>query len=107
MPGTLTSTPGYGTGVTSVDPGSIAAGQRNYVTATIPGISIGDMLRLEAPTTLNAGIVYEGFRISANGQIQIVMHNITASPIDDTARDWTYYFIDVTPVTEILGQDPR
>jgi hypothetical protein len=35
------------------------------------------------------------------------MHNITAAPIDDTARDWTYYLVDVTPSTEVLGQDPR
>ena len=80
----------------SVDPGSIAANTRGTVTATITGLAATDFIALMPPAALDAGLLFVGAYISAADTVTIMLYNATGSPIDDSARDWEYLWMDFT-----------
>lgn len=105
MAATLVSAVGFQAGTVSIDPGPILGGARGTGVGTIAGLAVGDLLQLEAPSTLNNSLIFEGFVITAN-TVTVFLKNPTGTTIDDAARTWTFVWVDRTPSTEILGHDP-
>lgn len=82
-------------GTISVNPASISDQVRGSVDVTITGIAAGDLLVLEPPTTLAAGLAYAGFRITAD-TVTIFLYNSSGASINDGALDWRYTWWDRT-----------
>ena len=80
---------------TSSDPASIAANVRGTCTLTITGVAPGDLVILEPPAALNAGLVYAGHVVTAD-TVTIQLGNIAVGAVDDTARVWGYVWYDRT-----------
>jgi len=82
------------TGTAAVDPASIAAGAIGSITITATGILVTDLVQIEAPATLAAGLVVQGFQVTAD-TITVKLQNVSASPIDDTSKTWTWKAVRV------------
>lgn len=83
------------TGTQAVDPASITGGAIGTITITATGILATDLVAIEAPATLSAGLVVQGFQVTAD-TITVKLMNTTASPIDDTSKTWTWKALRVT-----------
>ncbi len=95
-PGSPPSTiQGIQTGTVSLDPGSIGAQTRGSVTFNLPGAAPGDIVILQPPTGLNAGLAYAGARVTAANTVSVFIANITGVSIDDGAQTWEYLWFDV------------
>lgn len=77
------------TGTQAVDPASIAGGAIGTVTITATGILATDLVTIEPPATLSAGLVPQGIQVTAD-TITVKIMNTTAAPIDDTSKTWTW-----------------
>jgi hypothetical protein len=85
------------TGTQAIDPASISAGAIGSITITATGVLATDLVQIEAPATLSAGLVVQGFAVTAD-TITVKLMNTTASPIDDTSKTWTWKAVRiVTP----------
>ncbi len=82
------------TGTQSVDPANILANAVGAITITATGVLATDLVQIEAPATLNAGLVVQGFQVTAD-TITVQLKNATAGAIDDTAKTWTWKAIRV------------
>ena len=82
------------TGTQAVDPASITGGAIGTITITATGILATDLVQIEAPATLSAGLVVQGFQVT-DGTITVKLMNTTASPIDDTSKTWTWKAVRV------------
>ncbi len=80
----------YQSGTVSIDPGSISANTRASISVAIDNAAPGDFIIFLPPTTLNNGLVYAGATVATSGTVSLFLGNITGSPIDDSARDWSY-----------------
>lgn len=76
--------------IATLDFASVSAAGTGTLTVTCPGASIGDIVAIGLPATVNAGIVFDA-RVSAADTITIRASNITASPIDPASA--TYEFV--------------
>ena len=83
-------------GTASVDPASIAATTRGSVTFTLTGAKTTDIIIVNPPSDLNDDLIYCGAAISAANTVSIYLYNPTASAINDTARTFSYVWIDMT-----------
>lgn len=86
---------GFLTGTVSLDPGSIGAQTRGSVTFTLSGAAPGDIVILQPPTGLNAGLIYAGARVTTANTVTVFIGNLTGGSIDDGAQTWEYIWIDV------------
>ena len=82
------------TGTQSVDPANITAGAIGTITITATGVLATDLVAVEAPATLAAGLVVQGIQVTAN-TITVKLMNTTAGAIDDTAKTWTWKAVRV------------
>jgi sarcosine oxidase gamma subunit len=86
----------YGTdfGTASVNPASIPATSRVATTFTITGAKVGDVLVVNPPADLNDDLLFVGAAITADNTATVYLYNPTADEIDDSARTYTYLWID-------------
>lgn len=92
--GTTIKALNVGTG--SVNPASIAANTRGTATLSIVGVAAGDIVTLQPPSGLNAGLLYCGCYVSGADTVTIQLYNATGGAIDDGALTWTYLWLDAT-----------
>lgn len=83
-------------GTVAADPGSIAAQTRGSVDVTITGVATGDIVLMNPPNGLNAGLVYGGCRVTAANTVRLYLANLTAVAIDDGSNTYDYLWIDFT-----------
>ena len=79
----------------SVDPGSISATSTGAVTITVTGAAAGDIVVFQPPA-LNDDLVFSGANVTAANTVTLYIYNPTGDAIDDTAKTWTYLWIDAT-----------
>ena len=79
-------------GTVTIDPPSLTTGTKNSVSVTIAGVKVTDIVILEPPSTLEAGLVYQGCR-AKNGGADVDIANPTAGTIDGASKTWTYKII--------------
>lgn len=84
------------TGTLNINPASIAAQTRGSVDVTLTGAAVGDIVVLQPPDALNAGLVFGGCLVSAANTLRVFLANLTGSAINDGANDWTYFWMDIT-----------
>lgn len=83
-------------GTVAADPGNIAAQTRGSVDVTIAGVAPGDLVLMNPPDGLNAGLAYAGCRVNAANTVRIYLANITGAGIDDGSQTWAYVWFDLT-----------
>lgn len=83
-------------GTVAIDPPSIASATRGTATAAIAGVAPGDLVLLEPPATLEAGLLYVGHTVTAAGTVTVMLYNPTAAAVDGASRTWRYLWIDLT-----------
>jgi hypothetical protein len=82
------------TGTQAIDAPSIGAGAIGTITITATGVLATDLVQIESPATLAAGLVVQGFQVTLN-TITVKIMNTTAAPIDDTSKTWTWKAIGI------------
>jgi sarcosine oxidase gamma subunit len=83
-------------GTASVDPASIPTVSRGSVTFTLTGAKTTDIIIVNPPADLNDDLIFCGAAISAADTVSIYLYNPTGSAINDTARTFSYVWIDMT-----------
>lgn len=86
----------FQTGDVSINPGSIAAQSRGYVDVTLAGLAVDDIVVLQPPIALNAGLVYAGCRPYSSNTLRVYLGNLTGAAIDDDPQNWIYAWLDLT-----------
>ena len=76
-------------GTVSVDPPSIAATTSATFTVTLTAAST-DKIILISPSTIEAGLIFQGANITATDTVTIRMYDYTTGPIDGVASTWAY-----------------
>ena len=66
----------------TVDLASIAAAASEVVTATVPGVVVGDVVVANPRSGINAGLVIGQARVSAANTVVFTVSNITAGALD-------------------------
>ena len=84
----------FGTG--TIDPASINATTRGSATFTLTGAKTTDMIIVNPPADLNDDLIFCGAAITAADTVSIYLYNPTGSAINDTARTFSYVWIDMT-----------
>jgi hypothetical protein len=84
----------YGTG--TIDPASINATTRGSATFTLTGAATTDIIIVNPPADLNDDLIFCGAAITAADTVTIYLYNPTGSAINDTARTFSYVWIDTT-----------
>jgi hypothetical protein len=83
-------------GTTSLNPGSIGATTRGSVTFTLTGAKTTDVIIMNPPADLNDDLLFVGATVSAADTVTVYLYNPTAGSIDDSARTWSYLWLDTT-----------
>lgn len=91
---------GIEAGVVVIDLPSIAAGASGVGTGTIQGIRVGDVVQVQPPDTINAGLVFQGSAVTADNTVTVRVRNESAAAIDEPARNYPYIWMDLTPTGE-------
>jgi len=73
----------------TLDPASIAANSEGTETVTIPGLTSGDLVLVQPPSDLDAGLVFKGATVTDDDELSITLANVTASPVDGASKTWT------------------
>lgn len=94
--GTGTACWGITSGTVSLNPGSITNAERGAVTFALTGAATGDTVVMTPPDALNVGLVFAGARVTTANTVTVYIGNISAAPVDDTARTWGYTWLDFT-----------
>lgn len=90
--------PVYGieAGVVAIDLPSIAAGASGVGTGTIVGVRAGDIVQVQPPDTINAGLVFQGAAVTAVDTVTVRVRNESAAAIDEPSRNYPYIWVDTT-----------
>jgi len=83
-------------GTTSLNPASIPATTRAGTTFTLTGAAVTDAIVLNPPADLNDDLIFVGATVTAADTVTVYLYNPTAGAIDDSARTWSYLWIDTT-----------
>ena len=86
---------GFLTGTVSVNPPSILTGAAGSVAVTITGVAATDIVVLEPPTDLEAGLCVKGHVVTAD-TVTIYFANHTAGTVDGAAKNWKYKIVQVS-----------
>lgn len=76
--------------VVNVDPGNITATTKLGVVVAVPGTKVGDIVQAVPPAALEDDLVPAGAIASGTDQVTLYLYNGSGSPVDGTARDWTF-----------------
>jgi len=77
-------------GTVAVDPAEIAGTTQAETEITIAGAATGDIVIMNPPASLEAGLVYSHARVSATNTVQVGLANITGTPVNGADLTWTY-----------------
>ena len=77
-------------GTVSVNPAEIAAQTQAETEITIAGAATGDIVIMNPPASLEAGLIFSHARVSAANTVQVGLANITGTPVDGADLTWTY-----------------
>lgn len=77
-------------GTVSVNPPSIAGGAEADVSVTITGAAAGDVVVLQPPAALTAGLYIVGVAVTATNTVTLRLYNVTGGAIDEAAATWNY-----------------
>jgi hypothetical protein len=77
-------------GTVSLTPPSLTTGATGSVNVTVTGAGVGDLVVLEAPAALEAGLVFIGASVTATNTITARFYNPSAGTVTGTARSWGY-----------------
>jgi len=80
-------------GTVAVNPAVIAANTQAETAVTITGAATGDVVIMNPPASLEAGLVYSHARVSAADTVRVGLGNITGSPVDGASLTWTYLIL--------------
>jgi hypothetical protein len=83
---------GVASGTVAVDPANATAGTKVTTSVTIAGVTASDIVYLEPPSALEAGLVYLGCRAKTDG-VDLDLYNPTAGAVNGASRTWTYKII--------------
>ena len=83
-------------GTVAIDPTSLGATTRGATTFTLTGAATTDIIIVNPPADLNDDLIFCGAAVSADDTVSIYLYNPTASAINDTARTFSYVWIDTT-----------
>jgi hypothetical protein len=88
-------------GEVAVDPANAVANSNVAPQVALPAgtASAGDLVFVQPPSTLEAGLVPVGARISATDQLEINIRNCTAGAIDGVSRTWTWFVVKAAKIT--------
>jgi hypothetical protein len=86
----------FASGTVTIDFGSVSANNTGTQTATITGAATGDVVLLNIPSGLEAGLVLAGCYVSAADTITVRLANVTGSPIDPASASYRYIWYDLT-----------
>lgn len=75
-------------GSVTVDPPALTAGAKVSVALSVPGVAPGDVVYLEPPAALEAGILRAGHAVTAPGTVTLYLAG--SATVDGAARTWTY-----------------
>lgn len=78
------------TGTFTLDAASIAAGAAAEQTVTIAGLSTNDVLQVNAPAALEAGLTVGSERVTAADTLKFRITNTTAAPVDPASATYSY-----------------
>lgn len=87
---------GTDVGTVSLDPASINATTRGTVTFTLTGAKAGDIIVCNPPADLNDDLIFCGATVTSDDTVTVYLYNPTAGSINDTARTWSYLWVDLT-----------
>lgn len=82
-------------GTLAVNPGSINDQVRGSIAVTLTGVAAGDLVVLEPPTDLAAGLAYAGHRVTTD-TVTIFLYNSSGGAINDAETSWRYVWWDRT-----------
>lgn len=77
-------------GTVVVDPAEIAAGAKGTTAVTVTGVVAGDIVTVNPPAALEAGLIPAGAYVSGPDEVTIVLFNPTGAPVDGASRTWGY-----------------
>lgn len=80
-------------GTVSVNPAEIAAAASAETDVTISGAAAGDIVIVNIPASLEAGLVLSGARVKEANTVSIRLSNISAEAVNGAARDWSYVIL--------------
>ncbi len=73
------------------DPASLGAGAIVDNAVTVPGVLSTDYcVAVVPPATLNAGLLVQSARVTANNTVTVRMFNSTAGALDAASGTWTF-----------------
>lgn len=76
----------------AVDPASIAAQTSAETAVTLTGVGVDDeVVGVEIPASLEAGLAYSGARVSAADTVQLRLTNVTTAAVDGASRTWVFF----------------
>jgi hypothetical protein len=98
MPFLLDSLPIFGE--VAINPANLVANTQAETTVSIAGAvpagyvaAAGDLVFVQPPSTLEAGLVAVSARITANNTLGVTIRNTTAGAIDGVALNWTFMLV--------------
>lgn len=88
-------------GEVAVNPASIAAGAEGDTVVALPAgtAAAGNVLLMQPPATLEAGLYLRRAWVSATDQITLTLRNETAGAIDGANLTWTYVLMSHREIT--------
>ena len=84
---------GFTTGTATLDPASILATTKGSVTFTLMGAQVGDVIIMQPPATLEAGLLHIGAAVTSANTVSVYLFNDTGSPVDGASLAWVYLWI--------------
>ena len=83
----------FAAGVVSItlDPASIGAATTSSQVFTVPGVRVGDVVTVNAPVALNAGLGVVNAFVTAADTVSVRFINATAGAIDPAAGTYLFY----------------
>ena len=83
-------------GTVAIDPANLNATTRGATTFTLTGAATTDIIIVNPPSDLNDDLIFCGAAVTAADTVSIYLYNPTASAINDTARTFSYVWVDMS-----------
>ncbi|MFN8533853.1 MAG: hypothetical protein U0556_09920 [Dehalococcoidia bacterium] len=84
------------TGTLTVDPAEILAGAAANTAVTLTGVAVGDIVVVEPPADLEAGLVPIGAIVTDADEVSLRLYNPTIAAVDGAEKAWRYLWVDLT-----------
>lgn len=82
-------------GTVVLNPGSATTNSVVVVTFTLTGAAVGDVVVVNPPAAIEAGLIATAF-VSAANTVTVRVANITAGTVDAASATWSYVWFDRT-----------